>query len=77
MWAAAWELKNGFRARWFVILSAASSMVILAGFPAITATAVVSTLLYAGMFLAVREMRPAQIGMIGCALALEARVCRQ
>ena len=62
MWAAVWELRRAWSGRWFGALSIATAMVILAGFPAMMSTAIVSTVLLAAM-LSVRRAGPALCGI--------------
>jgi len=63
MWAAVWELHKAWSGRWFGALGIATAMVILAGFPAMMSTAIVSTLLLA-VGLAMRRAGLALCGIV-------------
>jgi len=68
MWAAAWELRKTFTGGWYTVLTVAGAMTVLAGFPAVAATAFVSTILYSSLLVLFREMRFRQIGFVLAAI---------
>jgi hypothetical protein len=70
MWTAAWGFRNVFAGWWFFILAVASGMTILAGFPAMAATALISTILYTGLLLLFGHIRLRQAGSVIASIAL-------
>jgi hypothetical protein len=57
MWTAAFELRRVFRGPWFAVLAGAVALTVLAGFPAVTSTALVATGIYAGTLVCSHQMR--------------------
>ncbi|HEV3196482.1 MAG TPA: hypothetical protein VGZ73_01215 [Bryobacteraceae bacterium] len=70
MWVAAWKLRLGFSGRWFCALGIAGALSILAGVPAMSSTAIGSTIAYAGILWVFRETRVRGVATVLAAVVL-------
>jgi hypothetical protein len=70
MWTAAWEFRTAFSRCWFGIGAVACAMTILAGFPAMAATAIISTIILTGLLCLLRQMSLYRVGFVVAAIAL-------